>query len=223
MYEFFIARRYLRATRQIPLVTLISVIAALGVTVGVAAMICSLAVFNGFDGIVRSLLIGFDPHVRVEGVNRQPLADYHKVLQIINALPDVKAASAFVEGRVAVVNRNTVMVVNLRGADSHFAEATGLPSHIVGGKYDVGGGVDNADDAADVDDAATQLGAVDSTALREQSKYDYSKNELPGIVLGILLADRLGVTLGDTITMVSPAGIEQTLTQFASHSRYVSA
>ena len=100
MYEFFIARRYLRATRQIPLVTLISVIAALGVTVGVAAMICTLAVFNGFGGIVTSLLVGFDPHVRVEGVNRQPLGAYHTVKQLINAIPYVKASSAYVEGRV---------------------------------------------------------------------------------------------------------------------------
>ena len=94
------------------------------------------------------------------------------------------------------------MVVNLRGADSHFAEATGITSHIVGGAFDVG-------DDGEKDDVS------DTTSESEQRFYARSTNDLPGIVLGVLLADRLGVTLGDTITIVSPAGIEQALTQFA--------
>lgn len=179
MYEIFIARRYLRARRQISLVTIISAIAMAGVALGVAALICALAVFNGFSGVVTSMLVGFDPHVRIEGVSRKPLNNYQAVQNILAGMPDVKAYSQYVDGRIAVIHRGTVRVISLRGVDAHIAEATGVAEHVVGGSFDI-----------------------------------EHKNDMDGIVLGVVLADRLGLSLGDTVTLVSPVGLEQTLTQF---------
>jgi lipoprotein-releasing system permease protein len=39
---------------------------------------------------------------------------------------------------------------------------------------------------------------------------------LPGIILGLPLADHLQVLMGDTLTLISPAGIENVITQFSS-------
>jgi lipoprotein-releasing system permease protein len=40
-------------------------------------------------------------------------------------------------------------------------------------------------------------------------------NSLPGIILGLPLADHLQVLMGDTLTLISPAGIENVITQFS--------
>lgn len=64
-FERSIALRYLFAKRRMTFVTAISFISIVGVTVGVAALIVVLSVFNGFNGLVTSILVGFDPHLRI--------------------------------------------------------------------------------------------------------------------------------------------------------------
>ena len=44
--EYFIAKRYLFSKRKVSFITIISAISVLGVTIGVAAMIIVLSVFN---------------------------------------------------------------------------------------------------------------------------------------------------------------------------------
>ena len=47
-------------------------------------------------------------------------------------------------------------------------------------------------------------------------KFDLSvKNGIPGIVLGLPLADHLQSIIGDTLTLISPAGIEKYITQLS--------
>jgi lipoprotein-releasing system permease protein len=65
-YERFIARRYLRSKRQLRFINIIMLVSFIGITVGVAALIIVLAVFNGFNSVVTDVLVGFDPHVRIE-------------------------------------------------------------------------------------------------------------------------------------------------------------
>ena len=65
MFEFFISRRYLRSKHKTNLISIISTISAIGVTIGVAALIVVISVFNGFGSLVKSILINFDPHVTV--------------------------------------------------------------------------------------------------------------------------------------------------------------
>ncbi|HEX9829087.1 MAG TPA: ABC transporter permease, partial [Bacteroidota bacterium] len=65
-FERTIALRYLASKKQFGFVTVISVISIVGVSIGVAALIVVLSVFNGFNGLVTSILVSFDPHIRVE-------------------------------------------------------------------------------------------------------------------------------------------------------------
>jgi len=46
-------------------ITIISLLSALGIMVGVAALVCVLSVFNGFSGVVTGILVSFDPHIRI--------------------------------------------------------------------------------------------------------------------------------------------------------------
>ncbi len=65
-YEKFIAKRYLLSKHKINFITIISFISIAGITIGVAALIVVLSVFNGFGSLVTSFLMNFDPHLRVE-------------------------------------------------------------------------------------------------------------------------------------------------------------
>ncbi|MFZ1977157.1 MAG: ABC transporter permease, partial [Bacteroidota bacterium] len=173
-FEHQIALRYLIMHKEVRFVNLISTISIIGVTIGVAALIVVLSVYNGFAGLVSSILVGFDPHVRIERTVRADTSAYSDVVQFLDRYPEVKDSSRyapFIAGKALIVSRNVNRVVNIRGIEAdRLARVSGVGEKIVLGSLDLAEG--------------------------------------HGIVLGMVLADRLGVLIGDTIAIMSPAGAE---------------
>ncbi|MGD1045572.1 MAG: ABC transporter permease [Bacteroidota bacterium] len=179
-YENLIAFRYLLSKKNLKFVSIISAISVTGVTIGVAALVVVLSVFNGFGSLVSSILINFDPHLRIESTIPIDSDSAGPILEYISHQPHVKACSPFVGGKALIVSRNVNRVVNIRGLEtSKIPLVSGLSDKLV-------------------------LGSID---LDEKQK--------GGIVLGLVLADRLGVVIGDTISIVSPSGAELATMQLA--------
>jgi lipoprotein-releasing system permease protein len=179
-YEHLIARRYLLSKKDLKFVSIISAISITGVTIGVAALVVVLSVFNGFGSLVSSILINFDPHLRIETTAPLDSAGYRPILEYISQLPHVKAYSPYVGGKALIVSRNVNRVVNIRGLEtSKIPLVSGLSEKLV-------------------------LGSV-----------NVDEKPRGGIVLGLVLADRLGVVIGDTISIVSPSGAELATMQLA--------
>src|SRR2546430_1626139 len=95
--EAWIALRYLRSRRSSRLLSLITVIAVGGVTVGVMALVVVLGVMNGLQTDLRDKILVANPHLRVltygEGLR---LDDWHRVLERVRQTPGVEAAAPFV-------------------------------------------------------------------------------------------------------------------------------
>jgi len=95
--EMRIALRYLRSRRTSRLLSLITVIAVGGVTVGVMALVVVLGVMNGLQADLRDKILVANPHLRVltygEGLR---LDDWRKVLGEVRRTPGVEAAAPFV-------------------------------------------------------------------------------------------------------------------------------
>ncbi|MEF8793156.1 lipoprotein-releasing ABC transporter permease subunit [Thiohalorhabdus sp.] len=66
-FELFIGLRYLRAKRRTGFLSLITVISALGIALGVAALITVLSVMNGFQSELRDRILGITSHITVTG------------------------------------------------------------------------------------------------------------------------------------------------------------
>src|SRR5512141_59313 len=96
--EIFIARRLLVSKRRVRFINVIGLISIAGITIGVAALLVALSVFNGFNGVVTGVLVGFDPHVRIEKRGNVPAAEIDTLEGILRAMPEVKAYSPFVAG-----------------------------------------------------------------------------------------------------------------------------
>ncbi len=177
-FERSIALRYLVSKRQVGLVTLISFISVIGVTIGVAALVIVLSVFNGFSGLVTSILVNFDPHVRVELPRQSDSGTYDALLRFAKEQRELQGISRYALGKAIVVSRNLNRVINVKGVEADKVdEVSGLREKIVLGNLGLGG---------------------------------KKKSE---IVLGLALADRLGVVVGDTVSIVSLAGSEMALLQ----------
>jgi lipoprotein-releasing system permease protein len=100
-FEFFVARRYLKAKRKQAVISLITVISVLGVAAGVMALIIALAVTNGFRGTLQRNLLGATAHVNI--VEKRPgpgIANWRDLLGKIQRLPHVVSASPTLYGYV---------------------------------------------------------------------------------------------------------------------------
>src|ERR1700693_1797917 len=98
-YEVFIALRYLSASRKRAHVALISTISVLGLAVGVAALVISLALLSGFQDRIRAQMAIRSPHVVVSPERGDKLTDPQRVRQVLAGLPGVVSVEPLVEGR----------------------------------------------------------------------------------------------------------------------------
>ncbi len=195
-FERFIASRYLFShrsgrsegidlgigifKRRIRFITIISLISIIGITVGVAALIIVLSVFNGFNSLVTDILVGFDPHLRIEPERGIALQDYDRVTAAVEVDERVEAYSPVIGGRAMIIVQNINRIINIRGMDPEkIADVSGVEESIVLGSL--------------------QLELPDGS---------------DGIVVGIGLADRLNVVMDDTVTVISPQGMEAALLRF---------
>lgn len=177
-FELFIAKRYLRARRKTGFINLITYISIFGVTIGVAALIIVLSVMNGFESEVRSRIIGFDTHVRLRTYHDEGIENSADVMEKIKDIPHIIGLSPYIDQKGMIQSGNQSDGVMVRGTDPEtVASVSDLPQNIVYGRL--------------------ELGLVPMEGERD----------LPGIVLGRYLADRLLVDVGDKVVIISLTGV----------------
>jgi lipoprotein-releasing system permease protein len=172
-----VAARYLRSRRSSRLLSLITVIAVGGVTVGVMALVMVLGVMNGMQNDLREKILVVNPHLRVltygEGLR---LDDWPDVEAKVRRSAGVVAVAPFVlsQGLISAGHdyAEGVAVVGME-TDTGTRAVTSLPHYFTKG---------------DLSFRTTQPGVEG------------------GVAIGTRLASKLSAYPGDIITMVAPAG-----------------
>lgn len=177
-YELFIALRYLRAKKRHKAVSLNTFISIGGVTLGVAALIATLAVMTGFSEDLRDKILGTNAHVIVQNLRSGGISDYRDIASKIEGLPHVVSAAPFIQNEVMLTSHAATTGTIIRGIDPAL-EGT-------------------------VTDISKTLKLGDIHSLSTGLTRD--NIQYPGIVLGAELSKHLSVGIGDTINMVSPTG-----------------
>ena len=96
-YPLFIARRYLLARRKQAIISVISLISALGMIVGVAALVVVLALMTGFQEQIQSKILGTNAHLTVlSGWAGRPIQDWTAAARSIASLDPIAATSPVV-------------------------------------------------------------------------------------------------------------------------------
>ena len=116
-YELFLALRYLRSRRKRKLARATTVIAVLGIVVGVAALIAALALANGFRDEMRDKILRGTAHINAMRTDGQPMTDYPELSNRIKGIPGVASAiGTSYDGAVLIGPRGSAYAV-LRGVD----------------------------------------------------------------------------------------------------------
>jgi len=113
-WELELALRYLRAKRKEGGVALISIISFIGITLAVATLIIVMSVMNGFRGELLDRVLGFNPHLYVQGA---PLdrPDREAIVARLRQVPEVVRAGPMTEDQGIVLGPGQVQPAYIRG------------------------------------------------------------------------------------------------------------
>jgi lipoprotein-releasing system permease protein len=135
-FERFIARRYVRSKRQMRFINIIMLVSVIGITVGVAALVIVLSVFNGFNSVVTKVLVGFDPHIRVEPARGSHMIASDSVMRVITGDLRVVAAAPYISSKALLVAGRMNRVVLVKGVDDSLVGAvSGVKQRTVLGSF----------------------------------------------------------------------------------------
>ncbi len=135
----FIAKRYLFSRKHISLISTLTYISIAGVTIGTALLIVVLSVFNGFFDVVKSLLLSFDPDIRIESNEGATFVYTDEIQQELAGIPEITNLSPFVVGKALLTSEDEeTKVVEVKGIDKEtFINMVNIEQSITSGVFDL--------------------------------------------------------------------------------------
>lgn len=117
-YELKIALRYLRARRKDAFISVTTIFTAVGVMIGVAALIITLAVMGGFEQSLKERVLSLTPQVKIES-SEGSIAKYGEIEKRTLAVPGVDGADAYVVGQGMLSSGRGIGSLVARGVEPH--------------------------------------------------------------------------------------------------------
>jgi lipoprotein-releasing system permease protein len=179
----------LRARRRDAFISITTIFTALGVMLGVAALVIVLAVMSGFQASLRQRILSLTPQIQIESYNGA-IADYKAIETRVDAVPGVTGSDPFIIGQAMISSARGISGVVARGVQPENAVVVEQLR-----RYIKHGSLDSIASAA-------SPSAPDGT-----------------IAIGSTLADKLKVGVGDPVSIVAPitAGADSQLTTRTGH------
>ena len=116
--SFFIALRYLRSRRHRGFISFITLIAVVGVALGVAALIITLSVLGGFERTIKENVISFTAHLQLIGFQNQLLTNPgHAMEVVLSEYPEVKSIAPYLSREGMIRSGSTTEGVLIKGID----------------------------------------------------------------------------------------------------------
>lgn len=136
----FVARRYLFSTKSHNIINVISIISLVGVSVCTMALIIVLSVFNGFDGLIKSMFSNFDPDIKItpaQGKVFDPQSDTLKSIATLNFVDEVCET---LEENVLLEYDKHINPATIKGVSDNYSRLTGIDTAIINGSFTLNDG-----------------------------------------------------------------------------------
>ena len=137
MYLSF-AWRYFRAKKSANAINIIAWVTTTVIAFATCCQILVLSVFNGFEGLVKSLYSSFYSDLRVEPAKGKTFTLSQSQIANISAQSFVAGISMIAEEKALLQNGESQTVVSLKGVDENYKHISGVASHISEGKFETG-------------------------------------------------------------------------------------
>ena len=133
----FIALRYLRSRRNRGFVSFITLIAIVGVSLGVTALIITLSVLSGFERTIKENVVSFTAHMQLVGFQNQLLTNPTDAVQAVKSrYPEVLEMAPYVSREGMIRSKAATDGVLIKGVDPT-NDISPAASRIVEGSYSI--------------------------------------------------------------------------------------
>lgn len=133
--SFDIARRYLLGKKSNNAINLITWISILGITIGTAALILILSVFNGFESLLSSLFDSFNPDMKIVLDEGKSFEIDDETIKQIKSIEGVIAVSKTIEETALFEYKDAQEVGIIKGVDEEYHNATDIDTTVKRGDY----------------------------------------------------------------------------------------
>jgi lipoprotein-releasing system permease protein len=152
-------------------------ITTIGVALGVGVVCFVMSMHNGFERELRNRLLGTTSHITVFPRDSMTIDNYQEIIDLVEQEEEVIAASPFIYYKVAISSASAGDGIVVRGIDLKAEEKTAnIARDIIIGDY-----------------------SFDLVSVIDTENVD-------GMIVGVTLADRLGVTVDDPVVLYSLRG-----------------
>lgn len=131
----FIAKRYLFAKKSHNVINIISLISASGIALGTMALIIILSVYNGFEGLIKSLYSTHESDLLIIPKTGKCFVPQSKGFDKIRRSGNVASFCEIIEENIFIKYSQQEAVATIKGVDSNYAAITGLRNYLVDGTF----------------------------------------------------------------------------------------
>lgn len=132
------AWRYFKAKKSTNAINIISWVTAGVIAFSTLCQVLVLSVFNGFEGLVKSLYSNFYSDVKVVPSKGKTFTLTPAQLQQIHSLAGIKGTSLNIEEKALLQSGEDQTVVLLKGVDSNYYQVSGVPQKMYDGVFNTG-------------------------------------------------------------------------------------
>ena len=137
MYLIF-AWRYFKAKKTTNAINIIAWVTVGVIAFATACQILVLSVFNGFEGLVKSLYSSFYTDIKVTPATGKTCTLTQAQINSIRKQSSIFAISLIAEEKALLQNEDLQSMVYLKGVDSNYINVSGVAAKTIEGKFDMG-------------------------------------------------------------------------------------
>mgnify|MGYP001191256254 FL=1 len=134
----FIASRYVFSKKKKTFINFLSYFSIASISIGTAAMIIVLSVFNGLENTLMSVYKDFDPSIKIE--HKKNKYFNNTIKEKITSVNGVKYVSGVLENKVLFQNAEKEAVAYLKGVDNDYLKKNQIKSNLVEGDFEINKG-----------------------------------------------------------------------------------
>jgi lipoprotein-releasing system permease protein len=157
--NFLFAWRYFKAKKSTNAINIIAWISIAAITSITFAFVVILSVFNGFEGLVKSLYSTFYTDIRISAAAGKIITISPGQVQQVAAIGDIRTWSLTAEDKTLLLNGDIQVIVDLKGVDTTYSQLTEVSQKLLRGTFTTG----------DADKPGIVLGNGVETALQIES------------------------------------------------------
>ena len=134
-FPYFIARKYFLSGKKKNFINVISIISMVVVAIGTMCLILALSVFNGLEGLLRSMYGNFDPDIVIQPTSGKSFIYDSAYFDQIQSVDGVMGVSEVIEDNVLVQYKDAQRLVRMKGVGRGFDQFSGIKNVMVSGQF----------------------------------------------------------------------------------------